>query len=481
MSVTSVNERLFTFRGAFFENGYQMATKTAYQADTTGSSPAQGTAIKAVLVFFDNPGRLSGTQSIRANRAHNMIRDAELRALSREDRARPRRDLADCRGGLSATVHPTGTIVFWHRYQVKGTRERRIVGRYPDVSLAGARLAVQREKQMIRQGVNPAALEREAAERRRAELTLAEYADQVYLPLHVQKMLRTDATYRNLIRDVIPAVGHRKLSEVQRSDIIEVLDRIVERGAPTTANRTLSAANKLFSYAVGRGDLASNPLAGINRSLAGGPEKPRETTLSLAEIRIVWRTMDKTANVDSAILSALKVSLLTGCRIGEITGAHTSEFDLSGRWWTIPGARTKNQRPHKVWLSDLTLGLVDDLMATGTGAYLFSSPKDPTRPINPQSPRNAIVRADFFGIKKLWYPHDLRRSCATGCAELGVEPYIVEKLLNHQLPGLQRVYNRAEYWDRRREALELWSAKVAQTITDVQPISLTEYARQKTS
>ena len=59
-------------------------------------------------------------------------------------------------------------------------------------------------------------------------------------------------------------------------------------------------------------------------------------------------------------------------------------------------------------------------------------------------------------------PHDLRRTVATrlGDADIGADPLVIEKILNHQLQGAQGVYNMQKYMEARRKALEEWGGKI---------------------
>jgi integrase len=60
-----------------------------------------------------------------------------------------------------------------------------------------------------------------------------------------------------------------------------------------------------------------------------------------------------------------------------------------------------------------------------------------------------------------WTPHDLRRTCATRMADLGVAPHIIEKILNHKMDGMMAVYNHSEYLTERRAASLVWGRAVA--------------------
>jgi integrase len=59
-----------------------------------------------------------------------------------------------------------------------------------------------------------------------------------------------------------------------------------------------------------------------------------------------------------------------------------------------------------------------------------------------------------------WRVHDLRRTCRTGMARLGVPEIVSERVLNHLPQGLEKIYNVHEYADEKRGALEKWAGHI---------------------
>jgi integrase len=129
----------------------------------------------------------------------------------------------------------------------------------------------------------------------------------------------------------------RRLSELTRADVARLLDVIIDRGAPTIANRVLSALQRMGVWAVERGFVDANPFAGIRPPTR---ETARERVLTDREIAAGWRAFTVDAG---AIGDAAKVLLLTGARLREVAEMEWSEIDLPGRLWTLPAARAKNR------------------------------------------------------------------------------------------------------------------------------------------
>ena len=158
---------------------------------------------------------------------------------------------------------------------------------------------------------------------------------------------------------------------------------------------------------------------------------------------------------DTAPGPVLRFLLATGLRIGEAYNGHRE-----GQYWVVPVSASKNKAAHRVWLSDLALAQIEQRPWTG----------------------RAVVQAWVTAHAGGWTAHDLRRTFSTKMNEkppqgIGVAPYVVEKMLNHTLGGVMGIYNRAEYLDERRQALEAWSAwllaLVDKNSADVVPLRAT--------
>lgn len=141
------------------------------------------------------------------------------------------------------------------------------------------------------------------------------------------------------------------------------------------------------------------------------------------------------------------------------------EIDLDGAVWTIPGGRTKNELTHNVPLSEAALAIIADQIGSDMDddAPLFSRIGVPIE-------SNAIsqaVRKRLQVTGKQWQPHDIRRTVATGMAEIGIQPHIVEASLNHISgfrAGVAGIYNRALYDKDKRNALDRWAVHLGDVV-----------------
>ena len=133
--------------------------------------------------------------------------------------------------------------------------------------------------------------------------------------------------------------------EITRRDVLDVLDRVVDGGAPIAANRALAAVRKLFNWCVARDIIAASPCAGVKPPTA---ERSRDRVLSDDELRLVWRAADKIAWPFGLLV---KLLALTGQRRDEVAKMRWDELDLEAGLWTLPRERVKTDQPHEVPLS----------------------------------------------------------------------------------------------------------------------------------
>ncbi|MCL1160474.1 site-specific integrase [Shewanella chilikensis] len=300
-------------------------------------------------------------------------------------------------------------------------------------------------------------------------LLVKEFMD-IYVNRHRK---RPEEVQRMMNADILPTLGKEKLSQLNRRLVINKgLDPILARGSKVQANKTLSVLKQMFDFGIQRGLLDHNPLAGTKRQVVGGNESSRDRHLSLAEIQIVFDRLPR-LGISHQVITILKIILLTGCRVNEIASAKWREFDFENQLWTIPKENVKakkgKEKEHHVPLNDHLIALLDEAKkayAYLNSEYVFPSLSCTTvapgvKPIDKRSVARAVKRhIEELGVEP-FTPHDLRRTTATMLSELGVDPIVVEKVLNHELMGVMAVYNRHQYMNKRKEALNLLSTHLS--------------------
>jgi integrase len=289
---------------------------------------------------------------------------------------------------------------------------------------------------------------------------------------------RPEQVRRYFTSEVLPQWEARRAREIRKRDVVLLLDAIVDRGSPVTANRLHALLAQMFAWGVNRDLIEASPCVGIDRP--GGDEQPKERKLTDDEIRAFWFGLDSDeAKISKPVRLALKLILVTAQRPGEVAGAAWSEIDEKQTLWTIPAERSKNARAHEVPLSSLAVELLDELYAV-TEPRITKKRKEPLprsafvlpaahverKAGEPLSVR-ALSRAlhnnvkdetgKLFGIES-FTPHDLRRTAASHMTALGILRLHVAKVLNHSDEGITgKVYDQHDYAKEKKLALETWA------------------------
>ena len=386
--------------------------------------------------------------------------------------------------GLYLVIQPSGAKGWALRYRFAGKPCKMTLGKFPMMTLAQARTEAAEALDQIERGENPA----QAKKATRAAQIEAQLDDrdqfqnvvELFLKRHASHNRRADDVAAMFRREVLTGWGERKIYEISKRDVIEVLDGIVDRGSPVTANRLRAHLNTLFNWAKGRDIVQSNPLDGIKPP---APEKPRDRVLTDDEIKLFWKACD---HMGQPFGPLFKLLLLTGQRRGEV--GEMTEREIRGDDWTIPAARSKNGDEHTITLPQAARAILEGLeRIKGRAGYLFTTTGN--------SPVSGFTRAKgrldkLMGeIASEGQPdqievapftlHDLRRTAATGMAGLGFPPHVVEAVLNHRSGtrrGVAAVYNRHDYADEKRDALEAWGRYVM-ALVEGQPGNVVQIER----
>ena len=255
-----------------------------------------------------------------------------------------RRELPDAgKPGLYLVVQPSGKKSWAIRYRrLSDGRPRKLtLDGFP--SLALARKRAQDALDKVADGLDPAA-EKKAARAIRGSELLKDIAAQ-FIERHVKPNTRASyarETERLLNKEMLPRWGNKRVQDINKRDVLDLLDGIIDRGGGLTANRALAAIRKLFNWSIQRGIITVSPVTGINAPLA---EKSRNRVLNDHEIVWLWRVSDR---LGYPFGDLAKLLLLTGQRRNEVAGMTWGELHLEKREWQIPGERTKNGEPHLV-------------------------------------------------------------------------------------------------------------------------------------
>jgi integrase len=264
-----------------------------------------------------------------------------------------------------------------------------------------------------------------------------------------------------LRREVGGTWGDKSIHVISKRDVVELVAAIVQRGAPGAANKTLKHAKTFLRWCVGHGIIDKSPAEGVPLPTK---EVPRDRVLADEELAKVIIAARAIGGPYGRIVEFL---VLTAQRREEVAKATGDEFDLDRQSWTLPKERTKNGKAHIVHLSKQAIAVLSECQ--DGRPYVFSGKK----PFGRFS--QAKRQLDELAGVSNWRLHDLRRTCVSGMARLGVAPHVADKILNHQtgtISGVAAVYQRHEFLAERREALERWANHVSAIIQSEQRLRL---------
>lgn len=366
--------------------------------------------------------------------------------------------------GFGVRVSPAGRRTFVYLYRFEGLARRMTLGVYPRMGLATARARCAEARELlVEKGRDPGAELVKGKRARRDAPSVKDLADE-YIEKWAKRRKRSWKEDERLLNsNVLPLIGRKKAADVTRRDVIEILDTMMERGAPISANRTLAVTRKMFRFGITRDLVPYNPCEAV---AAPAEENRRDRVLTVVEIKQFWKALEKKdVAMTDAMRICLQLMLVTAQRRREVVTVKWSHIDLTAGWWAIPKEIAKNNLPHRVPLSPLACKLLREAKkCTKDSVYVFPNPSD-SGPIRDDAISKAVRRNEkVFGIDH-FTPHDLRRTAASRMASMGISRVTIGKILNHVEPGVTAVYDRHGYDQEKRKALNAWGRKLESIIS----------------
>jgi integrase len=389
--------------------------------------------------------------------------------------------------GLALRVSPNGAKSYTVRGRVKGQASplRITLGDATVMKLTDARQAASDALRAMRSGNDPreiklatiAAADRERTKAERERRNTFETVAEAFIAEHVSKLRAEKQTASEIRRYLIAAWGPEPMSAITDDDVGEVIRQIAEAGKLAQARRVLAHAKRLFRWAAAPARPREERLR-LNPTLALSATKdfdirpsPRQMALSSDHLRAIWTAADALGDPFGPFFHLL---LLSGQRRSEVAEMTWPELDLDrDQTWNIPFARMKAKRPHEVPLSPAMIALLTELHERrGVCDFVFSTTFG-QRPISGFSKVKArldklIAEArEAEGLPPLapWTIHDIRRAVRTGLGAIPSVPHDVRELvIAHVPPALVTTYDLHAYRDEKRQALTLWSERLARIV-----------------
>lgn len=357
--------------------------------------------------------------------------------------------------GLYLNIAAGGSKSWILRVTVKGQGKRREIGLGSlDVfSLGEARLRAQNLRAEAKIGRDP------IAQRDYRETTFEDAARQLHatLALTFRSEKHKAQWLSGLANHAFSKIGSRNVANIQRQDVLEVLNPIWVDMYPT-AKRLRQRMEAVFDYATGNGYReAPNPIDGaLRRALPKGKHKPRHhAALSWLDVP---GFMENLVEREAIAAACLRFIILTAVRSGEARMATWQEIDLDKRTWTIPASRMNADEEHRVPLSDDVIAVLEHVRGLDA-KLIFPSPQrtanDLGKPLTVNAFRPLFARMKREGLTT----HGFRSSFRDWCSDSAkADREVAEAALSHATGNAtEKAYARSDLFERRRTLMDAWS------------------------
>lgn len=268
---------------------------------------------------------------------------------------------------------------------------------------------------------------------------------------------------------VMPHISDVKVSDISRVLVNQLVNPLILEGKIVQGRRVFSLMKQFLSWCAFQGLIDTSPLndMSLNRVAGGAKPVPRERCLTDAEVWVFWNVWDY-FDVCPGTKWAARLCLVAARRPDEVLRARVSEFDLKLNVWN-QGSRNKSARPHTLPMSSLMRKCVEELIDYGAGSQWLvpSNKKKADAPMSKvaiaQALRRILERPELVEVES-FTPRDLRRTARSYFPALKISQEVSRKIMNHSLEGIDRVYDRYDYMDQMREALESFSSYISSIV-----------------
>jgi integrase len=376
--------------------------------------------------------------SLYSDSIPQMLTESLLQTLKPQEKAYKKHDV----NGLYIYVSHTGAKSWRYNYAVNGKNKTATLGQYPELNLKKARAKLALFKADLESGVS--------VEKRTFKQCALEFGKR-----KINGWDEKHKQYRRLELYVYPHFGNVDITDVTRTQVLEAVRRIEDKGTGETAHRVLNLVGQVFRYAIHSGYIENDPtpaLKGALKSVDKGHFAAIIEEKDFAKLLLSIHQYEGT----EAVKAALKLAPLLVVRPGELRSAKWKDFDFQAKEWRFFVTKTKQN--HIVPLCKSAIAILTELKKyTGDGEYLFPSPRSKTRCISDTA---LLVALRSLGYTSEQHTiHGFRASFRTLAAEkLGTPEHLLEHQLAHSVRDpLGRAYNRATHLDSRLKLMEAWS------------------------
>ena len=360
-------------------------------------------------------------------------------------------------------IRPNGSKLWRMSYSFEGKQKTLSFGSYPVVTIEEARDLRTKAKRLLRQDVDPGAVQktRKARRRGRAPDTFDVIADEFLEKRRLDGLAETTLSKKAWMLDFArQEIGVMPIAEIKPRDVLAVLRAIEAKGNYESAKRLRTTIGEVFRYAVATLRAETDPTPVLRGALISPKVRHMPAIVDASGfarlVRAIWNYEGR-----GNTASALKLMALLFPRPGELRKATWSEIDFNTSTWTIPAERMKMRREHKKPVPPAALHILLDLRGTCAPTdFVFPATTSPNRPMSENTMNLALQRLGFVGDEMT--PHGFRASASTFLNESGLwNPDAIEAELAHvDTKSARSIYNRAKYWSERVAMMNWWSEHV---------------------
>lgn len=362
-------------------------------------------------------------------------------------------------GGLQLWIFPNGSKLWRFAYRFGGKQKLLALGRYPDTSLLAARVEREKARALLKEGRDPSHVRQLALIVNAVGGDTFEIVAKEYLT-KLRRENRSEATLAKLewlLDFARPVLGPLTVREIKPIEILAVLRTVEARGRYETARRLRSTIGAVCRYAVATARAEADPTAALQGALTTPTVTPRAAITNPKAFGALLRAIDGFTGQPTT-RAALKLMALLFPRPGELRGAEWSEFDFEEAVWTIPAARTKMRREHRVPLAPQAIAVLQGIhKTTGGGILAIPGVRSVRQPMSEATLNAALRRLGYS--KDEATAHGFRATASTLLNESGgwTADAIERQLAHVEANAVRGAYARGEHWDERVKMMAWWA------------------------
>lgn len=360
--------------------------------------------------------------------------------------------------GLYLEVTPKGSKRWRLKYRFGGKEKRLSLGTYPDTTLKAAREKRDENRALLAEGIDPSAHRKaEKVARVKAEANDFEaVAREWWETVHQHKVSESHAkkNLRRLENHAFPVLARRPIADITPAEVLEVLRRLERKNQVENAHRVKTLIGQVFRYAIPTGRAERDVTADLKDALRSPNVRHQPALTTPEELAPLLRAIEAYSG-QPATVAALKLTPMLFTRPGELRKAAWADFDLEAGTWDYQP--TKRGNPLLTPLPHQALAILREMRPiSGRGYYVFPANRGRDRPLS-ENTINAALKSLGYGGQVV--AHGFRATARTILVErLGYPDEIVEMQLGHNVRDVHgRAYNRATFYEQRREMLQAWA------------------------